>query len=81
MQFFEFIFLSRQWSADQKVLEQSFHRITSERQKLWLMLFPEGTIISDQTVEMNLKYAKKAGIQDEVGHALFTGYLLQYLYK
>ena len=62
MQFFEFIFLKRNWSEDQLVLGDALDKMAREHRPMWLMLFPEGTLISDQTMEINLKYAAKAGI-------------------
>ncbi len=60
MRMFEFIFLKRNWTHDQKHLGKAFDKIARDRQPIWLMLFPEGTLISDQTMEINLNYAEKA---------------------
>lgn len=62
MQFFDFIFLKRNWDSDRKRLAKAFDIMAVEKQPIWLMLFPEGTLISDQTMEVNLAYAEKAGL-------------------
>jgi 1-acyl-sn-glycerol-3-phosphate acyltransferase len=64
MQFFEFIFLKRSWNHDQQRLAEAFDSIAKDRPALWLMIFPEGTLISDQTMEVNLQYAEKAGLTE-----------------
>ncbi|KAK9701433.1 hypothetical protein K7432_011724 [Basidiobolus ranarum] len=62
MQFFDFIFLRRNWSSDQVHLAQHLNRLSSSANPLWLILFPEGTVVSDCTRQKSAKFAAKHDI-------------------
>lgn len=67
MRAFEFIFLKRSWAADKDNLTRSLTRLalkakTGERTPLWLLIFPEGTIPSDDERAKSARYAKREGI-------------------
>ncbi|KAJ3284463.1 Acyl-CoA:lysophosphatidylglycerol acyltransferase 1 [Rhizoclosmatium sp. JEL0117] len=59
MHFFSFVFVSRDWEKDQKVLVDRAGLIReSSCGWFWLLVFPEGTIISPDTLEKSRKFAK-----------------------
>lgn len=67
-QFFRFIFLKRSWAADRLNLTHSLKRLVratfeqGKRHPLWLVIFPEGTITSDNERAKSLRYAQREGI-------------------
>ncbi|KAI5833727.1 hypothetical protein K523DRAFT_348651 [Schizophyllum commune Tattone D] len=73
MQFFSFIFLARSWAADRAQLASSLSRLGMEAEEednpLAFILYPEGTLVSDQTRPISKKYADKLGITD-MSHTL-----------
>lgn len=77
-QFFRFIFLKRSWAADRLNLTHSLKRIaqaTYERGKrhpLWLVIFPEGTITSDNERAKSLRYAQRESIVSKYCLVLLT---------
>lgn len=53
MQFFRFVFMHRSWAADREHLTRSLTRLGKHAAggtPLWLLIFPEGTIVSDNEV-------------------------------
>ncbi|KAG8868729.1 hypothetical protein FRB97_001959, partial [Tulasnella sp. 331] len=68
MQFFEFIFLARSWASDRLILEKELTRtgenVQRRKEPLFLMIFPEGTLVSKDTRPLSKKYADKVGIED-----------------
>ncbi|KAJ3076720.1 hypothetical protein HK102_005348 [Quaeritorhiza haematococci] len=64
MRFFEFIYLKRKWSYDKKTLLKSLTHTRKTTLPLWLIIFPEGTVITADTKSKSLSYAKKADIPD-----------------
>ncbi|RSH88082.1 uncharacterized protein EHS24_000609 [Apiotrichum porosum] len=83
MQFFRFIFLKRSWAADKDNLTQSLNRLArlakegQMRSPLWLLIFPEGTITSDNERAKSKRYADRERVDDFVGvlHPRSTGLL------
>lgn len=91
MQFFRFIFMHRSWAADREHLTRSLTRLARQAAggPLWLLIFPEGTIVSDNEVRptstrdkltqraKSAKYAAREGIRDLHGvlHPRSTGLL------
>ncbi|KAI8586061.1 acyltransferase-domain-containing protein [Geranomyces variabilis] len=65
MQFFEFIFLARKWAVDRAMMSKILHRALSDKLPLWLVIFPEGTVITDDTKGKTRAYAKKMDIPDD----------------
>ncbi|KAJ3161172.1 hypothetical protein HDU86_007794 [Geranomyces michiganensis] len=65
MQFFEFIFLARKWAVDRAMMSRILHRALSDKLPLWLVIFPEGTVITDDTKGKTRAYAKKMDIPDD----------------
>ncbi|KAI8806994.1 acyltransferase-domain-containing protein [Cladochytrium replicatum] len=75
MRFFEFIFLKRKWADDQHRIREYLNRALDDmraakdarrgrsrhdfRTGLWLMLFPEGTVITDETVGISKGFLKR----------------------
>ncbi|KAA1468636.1 acyltransferase-domain-containing protein [Dentipellis sp. KUC8613] len=68
MQFFDFIFLARSWAADRLYLVKRLSVLGSHAEKhdepLTFLLYPEGTLVSNDTRPISKKYADKLGIPD-----------------
>lgn len=66
MQLFNFIFLSRSWASDRVRLASGLvalgKRAEEEDKPLCLILYPEGTLVSEQTRPTSKKFADKIGI-------------------
>jgi hypothetical protein len=66
MQFFRFIFLARSWVTDRLQLDRQLSKLGQQAQQedrpLSLVIYPEGTLVSDQTKPISKKYADKLGI-------------------
>ena len=67
---FEFIFLARKWNIDRSRIIQSLERVKNDKSGLWLLLFPEGTIICQETMDKSIAYSKKADIPFSSKHVL-----------
>lgn len=64
MTLFNFVFLSRNWAQDQKAMEKSLALISELSQdKLALLIFPEGTNLSENTYARTKQFAEKTGRQ------------------
>ncbi|RKP08664.1 acyltransferase-domain-containing protein [Thamnocephalis sphaerospora] len=69
MQFFDFVFLRRRWEVDQERIAERLRLVSQgwEREDpLTLLLFPEGTIVGDQTRTSMHRFAKKTGWEGEL---------------
>jgi 1-acyl-sn-glycerol-3-phosphate acyltransferase len=80
MQFFRFVFMHRSWAADREHLTRSLTRLGKQAAAgtpLWLLIFPEGTIVSDNERAKSAKYAARESIRDLHGvlHPRSTGLL------
>ncbi|KAF9513447.1 hypothetical protein BS47DRAFT_1296108 [Hydnum rufescens UP504] len=68
MQFYRFIFLARSWSADRIYLGKHLVSIAQRAQRAGqafaLLIFPEGTLVSQDTRPLSKKYADKISIAD-----------------
>jgi lysocardiolipin and lysophospholipid acyltransferase len=74
MQFYNFIFMSRKWAKDKarmayrlnKLKQKVSGRLTGEEalRPMWLLIFPEGTNLSQNTKANSSKWAAKQGIED-----------------
>ena len=72
--FFEFIFLARNWTKDKPRLLRHLAKLRSHHSgplsgssaldPMWLMIFPEGTNLSDNGRRNSAKWAAKQGIKD-----------------
>lgn len=79
MMFYGFIFMSRKMAKDQSRLAHRLKKLSEVHSgpmsgskgldPMWLMIFPEGTNISDNTKPRSDKWAEKMGIRD-VQHQL-----------
>jgi len=66
MQFFNFVFLQRNWSKDHKILHDAFNFFKkNSNQDASFIIFPEGTVLCDSTLEVCQKYANKENEQDK----------------
>jgi 1-acyl-sn-glycerol-3-phosphate acyltransferase len=70
MQLFNFIFLSRSWASDRVRLASNLAalgRLAEENDNpLCLILYPEGTLVSQQTRPISKKFADKMGIVSSI---------------
>ncbi|KAF9357781.1 hypothetical protein BGX26_003089 [Mortierella sp. AD094] len=64
MLFFDFILLKRNdFEHDKRAIEQNLKR-TNKDEPLWLVVFPEGTVVSKGTRKRSQAFAEKAGLTD-----------------
>ncbi|KAF9895625.1 hypothetical protein BX616_009210, partial [Lobosporangium transversale] len=62
MRFFDFIFLKRNdWAHDKKAIESNLERLRKD-DPLWLLVYPEGTVVSRGTRKRSSAFAQKAGL-------------------
>ncbi|BGP10895.1 hypothetical protein JCM10049v2_006789 [Rhodotorula toruloides] len=67
---FGFIFLERRWASDRAPFRRQLKRIAQETnrggkdQKLALLIFPEGTIVTANTRGISSKFAEKTAVSD-----------------
>ncbi|RKP23570.1 acyltransferase-domain-containing protein, partial [Syncephalis pseudoplumigaleata] len=62
MRFFDFVFLRRRWEADRELITRRVNLLKSgwEREDpLAMLIFPEGTILTEGTKETMIRYAEK----------------------
>lgn len=64
MQFYNFIFLSRNWEQDRYKFKKHLDNLKNPQDPMWLLIFPEGTNLSAVTREKSAGWAKKTGIPD-----------------
>ncbi|CAG8447995.1 12481_t:CDS:2 [Ambispora leptoticha] len=64
MQFFQFIFLKRNWTEDKENMDKTLTKIANSKDPLWLLIFPEGTLVSEITRKTSKNYADKNGLVD-----------------
>ncbi|KAJ4353692.1 uncharacterized protein N0V89_005422 [Didymosphaeria variabile] len=79
MMFYGFIFLSRKWAKDKERFQYRLRKLSSSHQgpmsgssfldPMWLLIFPEGTNLSDNGRVNSKKWADKNGIED-LRHAM-----------
>ncbi|KAF2808014.1 acyltransferase-domain-containing protein [Mytilinidion resinicola] len=63
-QFYNFIFLSRKWEDDKHQFKQHLATLNKPKDPMWLLIFPEGTNLSQSTREASKRWADKNGLQD-----------------
>ncbi|KAI1320101.1 hypothetical protein EDD11_002073 [Mortierella claussenii] len=64
MRFFDFILLKRNdWTYDKRAIESNLER-TDKKEPLWLVVFPEGTVVSRGTRKRSTAFAEKTGLKD-----------------
>ncbi|KAJ3348944.1 hypothetical protein HDU91_006445 [Kappamyces sp. JEL0680] len=68
--FFEFIFLSRKWKNDRPVIVKNLTTTVKDHSPLWLLVFPEGTVITENTRSIAQAYAKKMDITFQAKHLI-----------
>ncbi|KAI8076812.1 acyltransferase-domain-containing protein [Halteromyces radiatus] len=64
MQFFDFIFLKRKMVHDRETIVNNLVRSKQDAIPLWLVLFPEGTVLSSCTRKRSKDYAEKNDLKD-----------------
>jgi len=68
MQFYRFMFIKRSWIADRAYLGRKLIEIGKDAMKaaepFVLMIYPEGTLVSDSTRAISRRYAEKMDIPD-----------------
>ena len=63
-QFYNFIFLSRNWETDRPQMERQLQGLNKPFDPMWLVIFPEGTNLSKSTREASKRWASKNGLED-----------------
>lgn len=63
-QFYNFIFLARNWEKDQQQFKKHLSLLNDPKKPMWLIIFPEGTNLSQSTREKSAAWAKKTGLKD-----------------
>ncbi|KAI9660325.1 MAG: hypothetical protein M1821_009675 [Bathelium mastoideum] len=63
-QFYNFIFLSRNWETDRPQMERQLRGLNKPFDPMWLVIFPEGTNLSKSTRESSKRWADKNGLED-----------------
>lgn len=64
MQYYNFIFLSRNWEQDRYRFKQHLDQLKDPNDPMWLLIFPEGTNLSESTREKSARWAQKTSIPD-----------------
>ncbi|KAK7204754.1 acyltransferase-domain-containing protein [Myxozyma melibiosi] len=65
MQYFKFIFLSRKWEKDEGRMRTALTNIANEPDwPAWVLIFPEGTNITENTKKRSHEYAVKLDLQE-----------------
>jgi 1-acyl-sn-glycerol-3-phosphate acyltransferase len=62
MQFFEFIFLARKWVLDKLRIRNLLQRLRINGSPYWLLIFPEGTVVCEETAGFMKKHAESKGL-------------------
>jgi 1-acyl-sn-glycerol-3-phosphate acyltransferase len=62
-QFYNFIFLSRNWERDIKPFGSRLDKLSNSN-PMWLLIFPEGTNLAKETRERSKAWADKNCIED-----------------
>jgi hypothetical protein len=63
-QFYNFIFLSRKWETDKSRFQRHLSQLSNPKDPMWLLIFPEGTNLSETTRAKSKAWADKQGIND-----------------
>jgi hypothetical protein len=63
-QFYNFIFLARNWEEDQQRFKKHLSQLNNSNNPMWLIIFPEGTNLSETTREKSARWAEKNGLKD-----------------
>jgi hypothetical protein len=61
MSLFEFIFLKRRWAKDQHTMKKYLQKYASDNTPLWLLIFPEGTVVCEETRQRSHSFGEKMG--------------------
>lgn len=79
MQFFSFIFLSRKWATDKPRFQHRLQKLNARHKgpmsgdhdldPMWLLIFPEGTNLSQNGRDSSARWAEKSS-QNDLRHAL-----------
>lgn len=70
MKSFEFIFLARRWKIDRPRIVSALDKARRDESAMWLLLFPEGTVLCKETMEKSVEYSKKSDILFSSNHTL-----------
>lgn len=63
-QFYNFIFLARKWETDKSRFKRHLSQLSNPKDPMWLLIFPEGTNLSETTRAKSKAWADKQGIAD-----------------
>ena len=64
MQLSQFIFMKRNWEKDKSHLAAHLQKLNNPADPMWLLLFPEGTVLAPSTRERSARWAERKGITD-----------------
>lgn len=81
MQFYNFIFLSRKWEQDRYSFKRHLDHLKNPKDPMWLLIFPEGTNLSEVTRQKSAKWAEKTGVPDMKHQLLPRAIGLQFCLK
>ena len=59
MSFLDCVFVDRDWTSDERRIRSTFATLREKRVPVWLMVFPEGTRITDHKLEAARRFAAK----------------------
>ncbi|KAJ3213850.1 Mannosyl-oligosaccharide 1,2-alpha-mannosidase IA [Clydaea vesicula] len=66
----EFVFLKRKWDLDKIGYANTLRRAIDDNFPLWFLIFPEGTVVCEETVLTSQAYAKKMDWKYNPKHVL-----------
>lgn len=66
----EFVFLQRNWQKDQRLLEKSLNTLQDFPFPFWMVIFAEGTRLTEAKVQASVEYARANGLPELKHHLL-----------
>ena len=70
MRCFEFIFLSRKWDIDRPRIINALEMAKKDDKPMWLLVFPEGTVLTENTKSISEAFAKRSDIAFHAKHVI-----------
>ena len=58
----DYIFLERDWDKDKVTLTEGMNVLASHSRPFWLLLYPEGTRLSEQKLAQGQEFSKERGL-------------------
>jgi lysocardiolipin and lysophospholipid acyltransferase len=82
MKFFDFVFLHRQWARDQTIVTARIDRLKQGwelEEPVSILIFPEGTVVSENTRGKMRIFAEKMNIVSICGVRMHIGLPISYV--